>query len=224
MVLSPPRLSLLRSPLALLVALAALVLATPALAAGGSAEVPTTVLEPLGAESAAAVPYRQLVGAADARNLNAAVVDTSSYWVAAIDRQGRVLAASVPRPKPGEDFAQSTAPGAPAAPKAATKGVPGAFDLAARLRADGVAVLGPAQGESGSGSGGLMRYLLLPLGVALVAAFIVGGMLLIRGRNAGGRGLGGRGGAAGHGRIRKTAQVAPPMTRFADVAGCDEAV
>ena len=69
-----------------------------------------------------------------------------------------------------------------------------------------------------------MRFLLLPLGFALVAAFIVGGMLLIRGRNPGGRGLGGRGGAAGHGRIRKTAQVEPPATRFADVAGCDEAV
>ena len=49
-------------------------------------------------------------------------------------------------------------------------------------------------------------------------------MLLIRGRNPGGRGLGGRGGAAGHGRIRKSAQVQAPYTRFADVAGCDEAV
>ncbi|HSJ74176.1 MAG TPA: AAA family ATPase, partial [Miltoncostaeaceae bacterium] len=113
-----------------------------------------------------------------------------------------------------------------AAGGAATKGLPGAFDLAARLRADGVAVLGPAEAASDSGSGmsGLMRFLVLPLGLALVAAIIVGGMLLIRGRNPGGRGLGGRGGAAGHGKIRKSAQVEPPATRFADVAGCDEAV
>ena len=59
---------------------------------------------------------------------------------------------------------------------------------------------------------GLTRFLLLPVGFALIAAFIVGGMLLIRGRSPGGRGLGGRGGAAGHGRIRKTAQVEAPAT------------
>jgi cell division protease FtsH len=226
MVLSPGWLTFVRTLLALLVALAALVLATPALAADGSSQVPDAVVQPLGAETAAVVPYRALVGAADARNLNAAVVDTSSYWVAAIDGEGKVIAASIPRPKAGQDFAQTTAPGATAAPRAPTKGLPGAFDLAARLRADGVAVLGPAKEQSGSGSGmsGLTRFLLLPVGFALIAAFIVGGMLLIRGRNAGGRGLGGRGGAAGHGRIRKTAQVEPPATRFSDVAGCDEAV
>ena len=225
MVLSPDRLAHLRTPLALLAALAALVLATPALAADEPAQVPDAVVQPLGAEGAALVPYRELVGAADARNLNAAVVDTSSYWVAAIDGEGKVIASAIPRPKPGQDFAQATPP-SPAATGAATEGLPGAFDLAARLRADGVAVLGPAEAaaDSGSGMSGLMRFLVVPLGIALVAVFIVGGMMLIRGRNPGGRGLGGRGGAAGHGRIRKTAQVEPPETRFADVAGCDEAV
>jgi cell division protease FtsH len=212
----------------MLVALAAaLALAAPAVAADEPATVPATVVEPLGGDHAAAVPYRELVGAADARNLNAAVVDTSSYWVAAVDREGKVIAAAIPRPKAGRDFAQATTPAAPAAGSGATaKGLPGAFDLAARLRSDGVAVLEPAAGpgDSGSGMSGLMRFLLLPLGLALVAAFIVGGMLLIRGRSAGGRGLGGRGAVAGHGRIRKTAQVEPPATRFADVAGCDEAV
>ncbi len=211
----------------LLVAVAAaLALAAPAMAADEPATVPAAVVEPLGAESAAVVSYRELVGAADARNLNAAVVDTSSYWVAASDRQGRVIAASIPRPKAGQDFAQSTVPAAPAAQRgAASTGLPGAFDLAARLRADGVAVLGPAAAaDSGSGMSGTLRFLLLPLGFALVAAFIVGGFLLIRGRNPERRGLGGRGGAAGHGRIRKSAQVEAPPTRFADVAGCDEAV
>ncbi len=219
----------LRAVLAcLLVAAAAwAALTAPAMGAEEPAQVPPAVVEPLGAESAAVVPYRELVGAADARNLNAAVVDTSSYWVAAIDGDGRVIAAAIPRPRAGRDFAQSTAPAAAgAAAKAPTTGLPGAFDLAARLRADGVAVLGPAPADSGGGSGmsGLLRFLLLPLGFALVAVFIIGGMLLIRGRNPGGRGLGGRGGAAGHGRIRRSAQVEPPATRFADVAGCDEAV
>ena len=49
----------------------------PALAAGGSSQVPDAVVQPLGSETAAVVPYRALVQAADARNLNAAVVDTS---------------------------------------------------------------------------------------------------------------------------------------------------
>ena len=166
------------------------------------------------------VPYAQLVGAADARNLNAAVVDTSSYWVAAIDGRGRVIASEIPRPQAGRDFAQ-----ADGAPKAAAPALPGAFELATHLRDDGVAVLGPAPVEADSGgSGGLMRYLAIPLGVGILAAVLIGGMMLIRGRNPNGRGANGRGGAAGHGKIRKNAQVEPPSVRFADVAGCDEVV
>ena len=96
------------------------------------------------------MPYRQLVGAADARNLNAAVVDTSSYWVAAIDRDGHVIAAQIPRPKAGRDFAQPTTPGAvPGRRGTAARRLPGAFDLAARLRDDGVTVLSPAPGRVG---------------------------------------------------------------------------
>lgn len=209
----------------LLVALAvaaALAFTGPA-AAADPVQVPENVVEPLGAvDGPAVVPYRQLVGAADARNLNAAVVDTSSYWVAAIDREGRVIAAQIPRPQAGRDFAE--AGGAPAAEPA--DALPGAFELAGHLREDGVAVLDPTAVEESSGSGmsGLMRFLLIPLGIGLLFAIIVGGMLLIRGRNPNGRGAGGRGGAAGHGKIRKNAQVEPPTVRFTDVAGCDEAV
>jgi hypothetical protein len=202
--------------LAVAVLLAALALAGPSRAAEAPAQVPATVLEPLGEGTAAVVPYRELVGAADARNLNAAVVDTSSYWVAAMDREGHVIAAQVPRPTAGEDFAQAgAADGASDERSAAGGALPGAFDLAARLRADGVAVLSPAAAGESSGSGlsGTMRFLLLPLGFALVTVFIVGGMMLIRGRNPGGRGLGGRGGAGGHGKIRKSAQVEPPEVR-----------
>ncbi len=213
----PLRRALLMGLLAL-AALAALV--GPALAAD-PVQVPTNVVEPLGAvDGAVVVPSSPLVGAADARTLTAAVVDTSSYWVAAIDGGGRVIASEIPRPQAGRDFAQ-----AEGTPKTAAPALPGAFELATHLREDGVAVLGPAPVEADAGgSGGIMRYLAIPLGVGILAAFLIGGMMLIRGRNPNGRGANGRGGAAGHGKIRKNAQVEPPKVRFADVAGCDEVV
>ncbi len=219
----PP--SLRRALVTAALALVALVALVGPAAAADPVQVPPSVIEPLGGvEAPAVVPYAQLLGAADARNLNAAVVDTSSYWVAAIDREGRVIAAQIPRPRAGRDYAQAA--GTPAASRDARDAPPGAFDLASHLRGDGIAVLGPAAvpTESGSGMGALMRYLMIPLGVALLAVFVIGGMMLIRGRNPNGRGANGRGGAAGHGKIRKNAQVEPPSVRFGDVAGCDEAV
>lgn len=223
--LSPP--PLLRRILALIAiaAVAVLGVAATAAAAGPVAQVPANVVEPLGgAGSPATVPYRKLVGAADSRNINAAVVDTSSYWVAAIGRDGHVIAAQIPRPTAGRDFAQPA--GAKAAASAGT-GLPGVFDLATHLRDDGVAVLGPAPiaAAAGSGLSGLTRFLLLPLGIAVVAVFLIGGMAAIRRWMPSGRGGGGgRSGSTGHGKIRKNAQVEAPPARFTDVAGCDEAV
>ena len=211
-----------RALCALLALLACLALAGGAVAAEEATPVPANVVQPLGAvDPPAVVPYKQLIGAAEARNLNAAVVDTSSYWVAATDRNGHVIAAQIPRPKAGRDFA-----GSPVSPAAAlTSGIPGAFDLAAALRADGVTVLGPAAAAASSGSAmsGVMRFLILPLGIAVLAVLIFGSVALVR-RTQGGRSPGGRGGAASHGKIRKNAQVEPPPVRFGDVAGCDEAV
>ena len=197
-------------------------IATAADAAAPVPQVPASVVQPLGAvEAAVVVPYSQLIGAADARNLNAAVVDTSSYWVAATDREGRVIAAQIPRPKAGQDFAQ---PAAEATTAAKPNTPPGAFDLAASLRADGVTVLQPAaSASSGSGLSPLMRYLLLPLGIAIIAVLALGSIALVRRMTGTAKG-GSRGGMAGHGKIRKNAQVEPPAVRFDDVAGCDEAV
>lgn len=212
-----------RALCALLVLLACLALAGGAVAAEESTPVPANVVEPLGAvDPPAVVPYKQLIGAADARNLNAAVVDTSSYWVAATDRNGHLIAAQIPRPKAGRDFGGS--PVSPAAESPA-EGIPGAFDLAASLRADGVTVLSPAApaASSGSAMSGFMRFLIIPLSVAVLAVLVLGSIALIR-RTQGGRGSGGRAGAANHGKIRKNAQVEPPSVRFGDVAGCDEAV
>lgn len=120
------------------------------LPSGSAAQSPLRVspslTEPLGAESpAAVVSYRALVGAADARRLNAAVVDTSAYWVAAIDRAGHVIAARIPRPRGGQDFARPESPRPSAGLRqASSRALPGAFELAARLRAGGVAVIPPA--------------------------------------------------------------------------------
>ncbi len=220
---SGPLPALRRALLLTALAVAALLGAAGTALGADPVQVPSTVLEPLGAtDGAAVVPYEQLVGAADARNLNAAVVDTSSYWVAAIDREGRIIASEIPKPQAGRDFAES----ADAPASADADGLPGAFDLATQLREDGVAVLSPAEvaPEGGSGLSGIMRFLLIPLGVGILAAVLIGGMMMIRRHNGGGRGAGGRGGAAGHGKIRKNAQVEAPTTRFGDVAGCDEAV
>ncbi len=216
----------LRSALATIgaVLIALLGVAGLAVAAEPLAQVPASVVEPLGGvESPATVPYRKLVGAADARNLNAAVVNTSNYWVAAIDREGNVIAAQIPRPQAGRDFAQGVGATDDAAAKSSP---PGAFDLATHLREDGVAVLGPAPVEppSDSGLSGITRFLLLPLGFAIGGAILIGGIAAIRRWSPNGRAGGGRGGAASHGKIRKNAQVEPPSARFHDVAGCDEAV
>jgi cell division protease FtsH len=226
--LHPPGLTRSASRLAIAATLLAVVLALAAAGSGMAADpapqVPAAVVEPLGEETAAVVSYRELVGAADSRRLNAAVVDTSAYWVAAVDRNGHVIAARIPRPRAGQDFGAAAVPATEAPSSTTRRALPGAFDLAAALREDGVAVLGPAATVESSGSGGIMRLLIVPVGIALLAAFLIGGMMLIRGRNPQGRGMGRRGGASGHGAIRKSAQVVPPAVRFDDVAGCDEAV
>jgi cell division protease FtsH len=216
---------LLRRALALAAVALVALMAGAGLAAAADAEAsaqpPAAVVQPLGAtDPPAVVPYAQLVGAADARNLNAAVVDTSSYWVTATDRDGHVIAAQIPRPEAGTDFAQA---GAGTSSAETDDGLPGAFDLATSLRDDGVTVLQPAATvEGSSGLSPLARYLMIPLGVAVLAVLVLGSIALVR--RVGGRQGGGRGGMAGHGKIRKNAQVEPPAVRFGDVAGCDEAV
>ena len=194
----------------------AMLAATPFLAlAAGPPEATTGAF---GDAEVAVVPYGELVGAADGGSLNAAVVDLDDGWVAAADDEGHVVAAEIPQPQEGRDFGET------ASGPAQAGGLPSAFELTETLRADGVTILQPAEEASASRPGSLIRYLLIPLGIAIMASFIVIGFMLIRGRNPSGRGLGGRGGAGGHGKMRKNALVEPPSVRFPDVAGCDEAV
>jgi cell division protease FtsH len=201
----------LRSAVALVALLGAFCL--PALAAP-TAVAPAALAAPLGVDTApAVVPYAQFLRAAGTGNLNAAVVDGAAYWVAGIDRKGHVVAAEVPRPKSGADFGTASTD--------TPTGRPGIFTLADWLRTKGVAVVAASAPAAKSSLSPLQRYVILPLGIAVAFAFIVGVMLVIRGRNpAGRRG----GGAQGHGRIRKTARIEAPATRFDDVAGCDECV
>lgn len=176
---------------------------------------PDAVTAPLGLDTPpAVVPYAELVAAADARSLNAAVVDTSNYWVAATDRGGNLIAAEIPRPERGSEFAIAAG-----ATPAATAGGPTVFELADRLREDGVAVITPDAGDP-SGAGG-SRFFTTPLIIAFGGALFILTIIFFRRRMTGG---GGRPSAASHGRIRKNALVTAPAQRFADVAGCDEAV
>jgi len=187
---------------------------------------PADVTTPLGPDApVAVVPYGDVLAAADAKRLNAAVVDTSNYWVAATDRQGNVIAAEIPRLERGTDFARTTDGGAVVpAPEGAADAVPTAFTLAEALRADGVTVISPAApaDEGSSGGSSFMSYLAMPLIFALIGGATIFAFIYFRRRSTGGGG--GRPSAASHGRIRKNARVSAPKVRFGDIAGCDEAV
>lgn len=207
----------------LAVALGASLFLTPALLAAGSADTPVgppaAVVAPLGAESSpAVVSYAELLKVARQGRLNAAVVDTAAYWVAAADESGHTVAAQIPSPKAGTDFGLNQG-GTQAAIRASA--TPSAFDLAAWLRARNVVVIAPDAQGGQQAQGSASRSLLLPLGIAVGFAIILAGMMAIR---RSGQGGGKRSGPGGHGRMRKNAKVEPPNTRFGDVAGCDEAV
>ena len=203
----------------LAVALGAFLFLTPALVAAGTTATqtgpPASVVTPLGTTGTpAVVSYAELLKVARQGRLNAAVVDTAAYWVAAADRNGKAIAAHIPAPKAGTDFGLGQG-------ETAAGGIPTAFDLAGWLRARNVVVIPVESGGGQSATASPNRSILVPLGIAVGFAIIFAGMMAIRGRNPNGRG---KGAAGGHGRMRKNARVEPPSTRFTDVAGCDEAV
>ena len=218
---SPLRRALALMAIALVALMALAGLATAA-DSEPAAQVPTNVVQPLGAtEAPVVVPYAQLVGAADARNLNAAVVDTSAYWVAATDRDGRVIAAQIPRPKAGRDFAQASGGASGASAKG---GVPDAFDLAASLREDGVTVLQPA--AAAAASSGAEPADALPDAPPRDRAPGGAGHRQHRAPAPRGRAPGRRPRRRwpGTARSARTPRSSRPPVRFDDVAGCDEAV
>ena len=202
--------------------LAAIILVVAALifvpaAAGQEAAPPERDVAPFGTDAdPAVVPYADVISAAEANGLNAAVVDRAAGWVVAADDAGRLVAAQIPDPQQGQDFGATggQAPG---------DGLPGAFELDERLEREGVTLVSPAPvASTGGESSSLIRSLIFPITLIVVAVLIIGAFFLMRGRGAG-RG-GARGAANAHGKMRKNALVTPPDVRFSDVAGCDEAV
>jgi len=210
----------IRRLLAVLAVLVVLVGAPAALAEDPAAAgaPPAALAAPLGVETPPlAVEYRSVLEVARRGNLNAAVVDLNTFWVAGVDRQGRAFAARIPSPQAGSDFGQTTAQAEATARRPARD--PSAFDLAEWLRERNVVVVAPNAGEATTRRSA-WSYVMLPLAILLIfVTFVV--LAQVMQRRQGGRG---RGGAGGHGRIRRTAKVEPPTTRFSDVAGCDEAV
>lgn len=184
------------------------VAATPSFAAGDAP--PAHLAQTLGAtRPATVVQYTYLLETARDGDLNAAVVDTTHGWVVAADETGRVVAAPIPAPTPGADPVSEQQARAASA-------TPDVFTLSQWLTARQVTVV-PLAGTAIVG-GGIPAFV-VPLGFLLIFVTVAAIMMLQR-RGGGGR----RSGAAGHGKMRKNALVAPPSTRFADVAGCDEAV
>jgi hypothetical protein len=180
---APRRLSL-RGLVAAIVALGLLV-AAPAMAAE-PVEVPASVTWPLGVEAQPAViAYSELIKAADRGRVNAAVVDTANYWVAAVDDRGRLVAAPVPRPRPG-DFSRAVG-------EAGASGLPGPFALADTLREDGVAVLKPAHvAGGGEGSPSALSRMASMLAFPLILVLILVTVLVVRRMVRGPGGGGGR--------------------------------
>jgi cell division protease FtsH len=193
--------------------LAALVMTVPAAAAGlapigfhtatPSPPLPRHLADALGGDAPPiVVDYREIISSADAHLLRGAVVDTHSRWVAAIDAAGQVFAARTPGRSSG-DF--GTVVGA-------TR-LPSALAVAPYLQARGVFVL---RSRVSPGRGGPPVGLLL----ALVLPLLLIPLLLMSRR----RRRGAPQAEVGPGKVRASAQVEGSSTRFADVAGCDEAV
>lgn len=163
------------------------------------------------------VPYADFVTVARAGGFEEALINGSEYWAGARDAKGRIVVAQVPAPAPNQFGA---------APETADAATPSVFVLEDILREAGTqvtSVVDTAPQRADEGSAGSNTWLRLAFMLLVSAAFT---FLIIRilSRSRGGRMLGGGRGAASAGTLRDNAQVAPPSTRFADVAGCDEAV
>jgi cell division protease FtsH len=192
--------------------LAALVITVPAAAAGPAAiefppvtaspSLPRHLADALGGDAPPiVVGYRDIISSADAHLLRGAVVDTNSRWVAAVDAAGQVFAARAPVPRSGD---VGTVVGAAR--------MPSALAVAPYLQERGVFV---ARSSVSAGHGGPSLGLLLALVLPLLLILLV---LMSRRRGGAPRA------EVGPGKVRASAEVVGSSTRFADVAGCDEAV
>ena len=205
-----PRSPLRRVAVAVALGLAALAMTVPSAAAGPAAiefrtdeaspPLPRHLADALGgAAPPIVVDYRDIIASADAHLLRGAVVDTSSRWVAAVDAAGQVFAARAPVQGSGDLVVGSTR-------------MPSALAVAPYLQERGVFVV---RSGLGAAHGRPSLELLLALALPLLLIPLV---LVSRRRGSAPRAEG------GPGKVRASAEVVGFPTRFADVAGCDEAV
>jgi cell division protease FtsH len=175
--------------------------ATPAQRTSANAHVPKHLADPLGGSSPpVVVAYRDVIAAADAHLLRGAVVDVRSRWIAVVDAGGQVFAARAPALEGGADNV-TVIGGA---------GMPSAYAVTHYLQQHGVFVVRTAPHADAQWLGLLM---LLALPALLIVVVLVAGR---RARAAPG--------PVRPGRNTAPAQAASSAIRFADVAGCDEAV
>ncbi|MDQ1485368.1 MAG: cell division protease FtsH [Actinomycetota bacterium] len=166
-------------------------------------QVPSHLADPLGGSSApVVVAYRDVIAAANAHLLRAAVIDPDSRWIAVVDGTGEVFAAQAPAPNGG-----AAKPTIVAAAR-----MPSAFAVSQYLQQHGVFVVRVAGRPGGGPSFGLLVLLALP------AVFVA--VVLVARR---------RGGPPPQtevrtGRTTGDDHAVGSAIRFADVAGCDEAV
>lgn len=227
---------LLRRLAAAIALIGALIMPMGALGADDTPTPPASLTAIFNADhDAVVVDYPEFINAVNANTFAIAAISENGRWVVAQDAKRNLAAAQVPA---GSNFtvpAASTtaAPGDDANANAAepdaspaTETLPTAFELPAYLAERNITVLTPPASatESSGGMNPIMRFLLLPLGIAAFFATIIVVMLVVRRLRGATGGGGGRGGIQGHGKMRKEALAARPDVRFADIAGCEECV
>jgi cell division protease FtsH len=177
--------------------------ATQAQRTSASAQAPKHLADPLGGSSPpVVVAYRDVISAADAHLLRGAVVDLRSRWIAVVDAGGQVFAARAPGLEGGAD--NPTVIGG--------AGMPSAYAVTHYLQQHGVFVVPTAGHADGPPGLGLLMVLALPalLVVVLLVALRRSGSAPAHSRRPG--------------KTTAPAQAVSSAIRFADVAGCDEAV
>src|SRR3954451_9944523 len=170
------------------------------------------------------VSFGDLETAADAHRIRAAVVDPATRWVAATDTNGHTVAAQAPPLR----YGTSWDPNRPSPKDAKENGAPSLFTLTDALRASGATILAYQAGQSAA-SGGRMPFVFMFIPIVMLATVLIA--VAIRRKKVRAAADPTKGDFTPTGTPTASAkkgqnavEVAPPDTRFKDVAGCDEVV
>jgi cell division protease FtsH len=190
---------------------------------GGSVTTPAPpqdLLNALGATSGEVTTssVAHLSQRASANGLVSLVTDIAQGWVGAVTKSGTILAAQY---RPVAAVPNAGTPGA----RTEVSGVTGLLAIARARQIEitdvsGTPPLVPGTPSGGSSSGVWTQVALFGAPLVLLLMLVV----LMRFRRGGTGGGDSMSSISSHGKIRSTSKVAPSHTRFADVAGVDEAV